>query len=172
MTSAPESFTGEDCVEFQVHGGPAVIAAMVTSLGRLPKYRHAEAGEFTKRWGWGNRLPIGSLDEIVPHQVVDDNGDIGYLQFLYLALLLTNFISLAENLKHKSWCAISDNCFTWFQGLYEWKAGFNWGGGARGLNSCWDGGPEKTGTEADGGGPGETVQGVEETGHQSMWSRM
>lgn len=49
MTSAPESFTGEDCVEFQVHGGPAVIAAMVTSLGRLPKYRHAEAGEFTKR---------------------------------------------------------------------------------------------------------------------------
>lgn len=33
---SPESFTGEDCVEFQVHGGPAVIAAMVTSLGNSP----------------------------------------------------------------------------------------------------------------------------------------
>lgn len=36
-------------MEFQVHGGPAVIAAMVTSLGKLPSYRHAEPGEFTKR---------------------------------------------------------------------------------------------------------------------------
>ncbi|XP_056023087.1 tRNA modification GTPase GTPBP3, mitochondrial-like isoform X2 [Ostrea edulis] len=59
---SPESFTGEDCVEFQVHGGPAVIAAMVTSLGRLPKYRHAEAGEFTKRAFMNGKLDLTEVE--------------------------------------------------------------------------------------------------------------
>jgi hypothetical protein len=35
--------------KFQIHGGPAVIAAMATALGKIPGLRQAEAGEFTKR---------------------------------------------------------------------------------------------------------------------------
>ncbi|XP_078314521.1 5-taurinomethyluridine-[tRNA] synthase subunit GTPB3, mitochondrial-like isoform X3 [Crassostrea virginica] len=62
ITSAPESFTGEDCVEFQVHGGPAVIAAMVTSLGKLSKYRHAEPGEFTKRAFMNGKLDLTEVE--------------------------------------------------------------------------------------------------------------
>ena len=45
---APASFTGEDCAEFHVHGGPAVVAAMAEALGAC-RLRAAEAGEFTRR---------------------------------------------------------------------------------------------------------------------------
>jgi len=45
---APASFTGEDCAEFHVHGGPAVIAAMADALAGLG-LRPAQAGEFTRR---------------------------------------------------------------------------------------------------------------------------
>ncbi|XP_061174216.1 tRNA modification GTPase GTPBP3, mitochondrial-like [Saccostrea echinata] len=59
---SPESFTGEDCVEFQIHGGSAVIAAMVTSLGNLSKYRHAEPGEFTKRAFMNGKLDLTEVE--------------------------------------------------------------------------------------------------------------
>jgi tRNA modification GTPase len=45
----PASFTGEDCAELHVHGGVAVVRAMLARLGSLPNLRGAEAGEFTKR---------------------------------------------------------------------------------------------------------------------------
>ncbi|XP_029415237.1 tRNA modification GTPase GTPBP3, mitochondrial isoform X2 [Nannospalax galili] len=45
----PQSFTGEDCVEFHVHGGPAVVSGVLEALGSVPGLRAAEAGEFTKR---------------------------------------------------------------------------------------------------------------------------
>ena len=44
----PASFTGEDCAEFHVHGGTAVIEAMTDRLAELGA-RPAEAGEFTRR---------------------------------------------------------------------------------------------------------------------------
>lgn len=46
---APNSFTGEDMAEFHVHGGRAVVQAMVEALAALPSLRPAEAGEFTRR---------------------------------------------------------------------------------------------------------------------------
>ncbi|XP_037674148.1 tRNA modification GTPase GTPBP3, mitochondrial isoform X3 [Choloepus didactylus] len=45
----PRSFTGEDCAEFHVHGGPAVVSSVLQALGRVPGLRPAEAGEFTRR---------------------------------------------------------------------------------------------------------------------------
>ncbi|KQU62663.1 tRNA modification GTPase TrmE [Aminobacter sp. DSM 101952] len=45
----PNSFTGEDCGEFQVHGGRAVVATLLAEISGLPGFRQAEAGEFTKR---------------------------------------------------------------------------------------------------------------------------
>ena len=47
--AAPRSFTGEDCAEFQVHGGRAVVAALLKGLGEINGVRAAEAGEFTRR---------------------------------------------------------------------------------------------------------------------------
>jgi len=45
----PQSFTGEDCGEFHVHGGRAVVAALLAEIGKLPGFRQAEPGEFTRR---------------------------------------------------------------------------------------------------------------------------
>ena len=46
---APASFTGEDCAEFHVHGGPAVVQAVMRELGSFPGLRVAEPGEFSRR---------------------------------------------------------------------------------------------------------------------------
>lgn len=43
------SFTGESVVEFHVHGGPAVVGAVLHALADQPGLRLAEPGEFTRR---------------------------------------------------------------------------------------------------------------------------
>jgi len=45
----PSSFTGEDCAELQVHGGPAVVDAILNSLLTCEDVRLSEAGEFSRR---------------------------------------------------------------------------------------------------------------------------
>ena len=45
---APESYTGEDMVEIQVHGSKAVIDALHSSISKIKNCRLAEPGEFTK----------------------------------------------------------------------------------------------------------------------------
>lgn len=45
----PGSFTGEDVVELQAHGGPAVLMGLYDALEALPDMRPAEAGEFSRR---------------------------------------------------------------------------------------------------------------------------
>lgn len=47
--AAPNSFTGEDVAEFHVHGGRAVVAAVLDALSRVAGCRPAEAGAFTRR---------------------------------------------------------------------------------------------------------------------------
>ena len=44
----PESYTGEDMAEIQVHGSKAVIDALHTSISDIQNCRLAEPGEFTK----------------------------------------------------------------------------------------------------------------------------
>lgn len=46
---SPRTETGEDMVELHLHGGRAVVAAVLTALGGLDGLRPAEAGEFTRR---------------------------------------------------------------------------------------------------------------------------
>lgn len=45
----PGSQTGEDVAEFQIHGGRAVVAAMLAALASFPACRLAEPGEFARR---------------------------------------------------------------------------------------------------------------------------
>jgi tRNA modification GTPase len=45
----PASFTGEDSAEFHVHGGRAIVEAMLSALAAIPGLRPAEPGEFTRR---------------------------------------------------------------------------------------------------------------------------
>ncbi|HKZ95614.1 MAG TPA: tRNA uridine-5-carboxymethylaminomethyl(34) synthesis GTPase MnmE [Hyphomicrobiaceae bacterium] len=46
---APKSFTGEDVAELQLHGGRAVVKAVLEALGHVPGSRLAEPGEFARR---------------------------------------------------------------------------------------------------------------------------
>ncbi|HEY6047723.1 MAG TPA: hypothetical protein VIV07_01615 [Sphingomicrobium sp.] len=46
---SPASSTGEDIVEFQCHGGRAVVDAALGALGELEGLRAAQPGEFTRR---------------------------------------------------------------------------------------------------------------------------
>jgi tRNA modification GTPase len=45
----PNSETGEDCAELQLHGGRAVVDAVYAELGKMEGLRLAEPGEFTRR---------------------------------------------------------------------------------------------------------------------------
>ncbi|QND51201.1 tRNA uridine-5-carboxymethylaminomethyl(34) synthesis GTPase MnmE [Phyllobacterium sp. 628] len=45
----PNSFTGEDCAELHLHGGRAIVDAMISLLYTFDNCRLAEAGEFTRR---------------------------------------------------------------------------------------------------------------------------
>ena len=44
----PQSYTGEDMVEIHVHGGKAVVEALLNTLSNLKECRLADPGEFTK----------------------------------------------------------------------------------------------------------------------------
>jgi tRNA modification GTPase len=61
---APRSFTGEDCAEFQVHGGPAVIEAMIRACLQCPDIRLAEPGEFTRRAVGNGRLDLAQAEAL------------------------------------------------------------------------------------------------------------
>jgi tRNA modification GTPase len=58
----PRSETGEDMAELQVHGGRAVIAAVLAALARLEGFRHAEAGEFTRRAFENGRMDLTAVE--------------------------------------------------------------------------------------------------------------
>ena len=48
---------GEDVAELHVHGGPAVVRAVLDALCSMPGVRLAEPGEFTRR-----AFELGKLD--------------------------------------------------------------------------------------------------------------
>jgi tRNA modification GTPase len=58
----PRSETGEDLAELQIHGGRAVIAAVLKGLGELPGFRLAEPGEFTRRAFEAGRLDLTAVE--------------------------------------------------------------------------------------------------------------
>jgi tRNA modification GTPase len=54
----PGSFTGEDVVELHLHGGRAVVAAVIEALAGMDGLRAAEPGEFTRRAFLNRRLDL------------------------------------------------------------------------------------------------------------------
>lgn len=60
--SAPASFTGEDVLEFHLHGGRAVIEAVIGALAGIEGCRPAEAGEFTRRAFENGKLDLTEVE--------------------------------------------------------------------------------------------------------------
>lgn len=60
---APASFTGEDCAEFHLHGGRAVLSALFDALAAQGA-RMAQPGEFTKRAFFNAKLDLTAAEGI------------------------------------------------------------------------------------------------------------
>lgn len=58
----PQSFTGEDVAELQIHGGRASVSAVLALLSRLPGFRLAEPGEYTKRAFENGRMDLTAVE--------------------------------------------------------------------------------------------------------------
>ena len=59
---APRSETGEDTAELQVHGGPAVVRAVLAAIATIPGCRLAEPGEFARRAFENGRLDLTAVE--------------------------------------------------------------------------------------------------------------
>ncbi|MBV8686658.1 MAG: tRNA uridine-5-carboxymethylaminomethyl(34) synthesis GTPase MnmE [Alphaproteobacteria bacterium] len=58
----PASATGEDVAELHLHGGRAVVAAVLAELSRLEGVRAAEPGEFTRRAFDNGRIDLSEAE--------------------------------------------------------------------------------------------------------------
>jgi tRNA modification GTPase len=59
----PHSYTGEDVVEFQGHGGPVIIEALIARLIELGA-RRANPGEFTQRAFLNDKLDLAQAEAV------------------------------------------------------------------------------------------------------------
>ncbi|MGN6515057.1 MAG: tRNA uridine-5-carboxymethylaminomethyl(34) synthesis GTPase MnmE, partial [Rhizomicrobium sp.] len=60
----PHSFSGEDIVEFHVHGGRATVEAMLAVLSAVQGLRPAEPGEFTRRAVENGKLDLTQAEAL------------------------------------------------------------------------------------------------------------
>lgn len=58
----PASATGEDLAELHLHGGRAVVAAVLVAVGSIEGLRPAEAGEFTRRAFENGRIDLAEAE--------------------------------------------------------------------------------------------------------------
>lgn len=60
----PNSFTGEDVVEYHCHGSPAVVEGVLGALGQMENHRLAQPGEFTRRAFENGRLDLTAAEAV------------------------------------------------------------------------------------------------------------
>ncbi|HXW30151.1 MAG TPA: tRNA uridine-5-carboxymethylaminomethyl(34) synthesis GTPase MnmE, partial [Xanthobacteraceae bacterium] len=60
----PRTQTGEDMAELHVHGGRAVVAAVLAAIGRIEGVRPAQAGEFIRRAFENGRADLSAVEGI------------------------------------------------------------------------------------------------------------
>lgn len=78
--AAPASFTGEDVVEYHVHGGRSVIESLLAALGRMEGFRMAAPGEFTRRAFENGKLDLTEAEAIA--DLIDAETEAQRLQAL------------------------------------------------------------------------------------------
>jgi tRNA modification GTPase len=60
----PHTQTGEDMVELHVHGGRAVVGAVLAAIGRIEGLRPAQAGEFIRRAFENGRADLSAVEGV------------------------------------------------------------------------------------------------------------
>ena len=64
LFKAPHSFTGEDVLELQGHGGPVVLDMLLRRILQLPGLRTARPGEFSERAFLNDKLDLAQAEAI------------------------------------------------------------------------------------------------------------
>ncbi|GAA5218729.1 tRNA uridine-5-carboxymethylaminomethyl(34) synthesis GTPase MnmE [Corallincola platygyrae] len=64
LFKAPNSFTGEDVLELQGHGGPVVVDMLLRAICELPGIRIANPGEFSERAFLNDKLDLAQAEAI------------------------------------------------------------------------------------------------------------
>ena len=72
--NAPGTATGEDVAELHLHGGRAVVAAVLRALSRIPGLRHAEPGEFTRRAFANGRIDLAEAEGLADLLAAETEG--------------------------------------------------------------------------------------------------
>jgi len=62
---APHSYTGEEVVELHLHGGVAVVSAVLDVLAVQPDLRLAEPGEFTRRAFLSGKIDLTAAEGLI-----------------------------------------------------------------------------------------------------------
>ena len=62
LVPGPKSETGEDMAELQVHGGRAVVQAVLAAVGKIEGCRLAEPGEFARRAFENGKLDLTGVE--------------------------------------------------------------------------------------------------------------
>jgi len=70
----PQSETGEDVAELQLHGGHAVVAAVFAALAQFDGLRPAEAGEFTRRAFENGKLDLTAVEGLADLVMAETEG--------------------------------------------------------------------------------------------------
>jgi len=81
---SPGSFTGEDCGEFHIHGGRAVVNAVLSELGSFDGFRLAEPGEFSRRAFENGKLDLTEVEGL--SDLIAANTDEQRIQALSLSI--------------------------------------------------------------------------------------
>ncbi len=61
---SPHSYTGEDVLELQCHGGPAVLDQLLEMVLHVPSVRHASPGEFTQRAFLNDKIDLVQAEAV------------------------------------------------------------------------------------------------------------
>jgi len=60
----PASFTGEDVVEYHLHGSPAAVDSLLTALSGMDRHRVAAPGEFTRRAFENGKMDLTAAEAV------------------------------------------------------------------------------------------------------------
>ena len=96
---SPHSYTGEDVVEFQCHGGESIVRGVLKralSLGA----RSAGKGEFTKRAFLNGKLSLASAEGIADMINGESEAEVKAGYMLYTEKLTAEVVALQERLKN------------------------------------------------------------------------
>ncbi len=98
VARGPRSYTGEDTVEFQCHGSPALLARLVRSL-ETAGARSAEPGEFTKRAFLNGRIDLTQAEAVADLVSAKTDFSLDAAFFQLRGGLRDRFVSLSKELK-------------------------------------------------------------------------